>query len=274
MLTRTSRRISLFSYSYFFFTVLLLLCSPASGEENYILGGGDVLTVSVYSHEDLKTTTRVSGDGTIQISLIGPVKVGGMTTKQAIIHITKLYADGYLVDPRVNVFIEEFRSKKAILFGQVMKPGVYELSGPTTLLELISMAGGLKEKAGDVATIRRESRLTSATTKMLSINLKALMEKGDLTENIQIQDRDNIFVAEAGLCYVTGEVEKPNAYKVEDDTTVMKLITLAGGFTDMASRGSVKIVRVVNGVKEELEKVALDAIVQPDDVVVVQESFF
>jgi len=111
-------------------------CLAVTG--GYVVGEGDVLKITVYDHPDLETKVRVNGDGQILMPLLGHVDVAGLTVSQISKKLAKMLADGYLVNPQVNVFIEEYGSKKAVILGMVNKPGLYELKGPTTLLELIS----------------------------------------------------------------------------------------------------------------------------------------
>ncbi|MCL7489370.1 MAG: polysaccharide biosynthesis/export family protein [Desulfobulbaceae bacterium] len=238
---------------------------------DYILGPGDVIRISVYDNDDLLTITRVSDDGMIAMPLLGQIKIEGLTVSQAADLITKRLADGYIINPQINIFIQEFRSKKAIVLGRVNKPGLMVMSGPTTLLELISQAGGLEDDFGETVTIKRKAK---GEDNVILVNLKLLTEGGDLSQNIAIQDGDTVYVSKAGMCYVTGEVKSPNAYKCGESMTVLKLITLAGGFTGKASRSGVRIVRMVDGSEQVFEKAAMDMVVQPDDVIIVPESFF
>ena len=254
-------------------TILICSASPAHAKQEYMVGAGDVLTVTVYGYDDMKATVRVNDNGEIQVPLLGPVKVAEMPISEVALLIQKKYADGYLTNPQVNVFVNEFRSKKAVILGQVAKPGVYELSGQTTFLELISKAGGLMEKAGDTATITHKGS-ESQNDNSETINIKELTEGGDLKENFEIEDGDNIVINKAGLCYVSGEVKKPDAYKIDNNTTVIKAITLAGGFTGKAKKESVTIVRIVDGAKETISNVPMDAAVYPDDIIIINESFF
>lgn len=253
--------------------VLLLLFSfvHGAGAADYILGPGDVIKITVYDNDDLVTVARVSDDGYILMPLLGQVKVEGQSVNQAAGHIGDLLADGYLINPQVNIFVQEFRSKKAIVLGLVNKPGLIEMSGPVTLLELISQAGGLAEDYGETATIKRKG---SVANEVLLVDLKKLIEGGDLSLNIAIQDGDTVYVGKAGMCYVTGEVKTPNAYRCSDNITVLKIITLAGGFTGKAAKSKVRVVRKVNGEETLFEEVKMDMLLQPDDVIIVPESFF
>jgi len=248
------------------------LANPSDGD--YLVGAGDVLKISVYDNQDLETVARVNTDGSIQFPLIGSVKLSGLSVEAATRRIEALLADGYLVNPQVTIFIEEYRSKKVVIIGQVINPGVYELQGPTRLLELISMAGGLRDTAGDELIINRRAKMGGGSPEVIRVDLQQLLETGDSAQNVAIVDADNIFIAKAGMFYVTGEVEKPDAYKLEEGTTVLKAITMAGGFTKLAAKGRVSIVRMVNGQEIVMEKVSMNELLRADDVLMVPESFF
>jgi polysaccharide export outer membrane protein len=259
-----------------FIVVVLLVFSLAgiSFAQDYVVGEGDVLRIVVYDHDDLTTTARVSGEGVITFPLIGQVEVKGLTLSQIADKITSLLADGYVVNPQVNIFIQEFRSKKAFIMGEVQKPGLYVLPGQTTFMSLLSEAGGLTKDAGDKAIIKRKANPSDKNESVITVNLRRLIEKGDTSQDVPIMDGDSVYITKAGVFYVTGEVKKPDAYKYEDGITVIKAITMAGGFTDKASKGRVKILRKVGGKEETLEKLNMDDPVKPNDVLVVPESFF
>ena len=249
---------------------MLLPVSPTRAAD-YFLGPGDVVKITVYDNDDLETISRISDDGNIIMPLLGQVKVIDLSVSHASEHIATLLADGYIINPQVNIFVQEFRSKKAVVLGQINRPGIIEMSGSITLLELISKAGGLSGDFGETATIKRKN---INANDVITVNLNSLIEGGDLNQNIPIRDGDTIYVSKAGMCYVNGEVKSPNAYKCGDNITILKLITLAGGFTGKASKSSVRIVRIVNGEKTIYKDVEMDTVVQPDDVIIVPESFF
>ncbi len=258
--------------SIFVLSCVLLFILPISClAENYIIGSGDVLKIDVYDHEDLQKTVRVSNNGSIVIPFIGRVQVGGMAIPDVTKKLTRLLADGYIVNPQVNIFIEEFRSKKAVILGHINKPGIAELRGATTFLEIVSQAGGLKEGAGDTATIKR---VKDGKQEVLIVNIKSMVEGGDISQNILIHDGDTIYISKGGMCYVTGEVDDPDAYSCNQDTTVLKLIARAGGFTGKASKSGVRIVRLVDGEKTIIKNVDHNTSVLANDIIVVPESFF
>jgi len=255
-----------------FFLIFSLACIASA--QDYIVGEGDVLQISVYEHPDLKTTARIGGDGTINLPLIGQVDVQGLTLPQISQKIAGLLSDGYIVDPQVNIFIQEFRSKKAFIMGEVSKPGLHVLHGTTTFLELLSVAGGLTKDAGDRAILKRKTDFSDEHETIISIDLKRLIEMGDMSMDIAIMDGDSVYIKKTGVFYVTGEVKKPDSYKYEDGTTIIKAVAIAGGFSDKASKGRVKIIRKVNGEEKIMSSVDMDEPVLPDDVIVVPESFF
>ena len=257
---------------------LFLFTSIGSHEEpfcqEYNVGEGDILVIKVYDNEELDTTVRVGGDDIINMPLLGQVKVGGMDVSSIASYIEDLLADGYLLSPQVNVFVEEYRSKKVTILGQVNKPGLYELQGTISLLELISRASGLTEDAGGLITIKRQTLNAEDEKKVISVNIERLVEQGETSLNIAIQDGDSIYINKAGVFYVTGEVQRPGSYRHEDNPTVLKAFTLAGGMTDHAAPGRTRIIRIIDGKEVILKNVAMDEPVLPDDVIVVPETYF
>jgi polysaccharide biosynthesis/export protein len=217
---------------------------------------------------------RVSFEGVIIMPLIGRVKVAGLKVSTVVKQITAMYADGYLVDPQVTVFVQEYRSSKATVLGEVNQPGLHELRGSISFLEVISKAGGFTHEAGNIAIVKRQKNGQGADQDVIAINLKKLVEQGDLSLDIPIQNGDRIYIRKAPVFYVSGQVRKPDAYKLDQGTTIIKAITLAGGFTDKAAPARVKIVRKVNNREEISEQVNMDTLVRPEDVIVVPESFF
>jgi polysaccharide export outer membrane protein len=232
--------------------------------------------VSVYEHDDLTTVARVGGSGTIRLPLVGEVKAKGRTVGEITKRITDLYADGYLIDPQVSIFIKEFQSQDVTILGQVSRPGLYKLTEKTTLLELISKAGGLTEDAGKEVTLQRKSEDGAGSEKIERLDLTELVENGRAKHNVAVRDGDKIFVSkkEKQFIYVTGEVKKPDSYEYEEGLTLIHAITIAGGLSKVAAPSRIKVIRMVKGQRVVLEKVNMDAPVYPEDVIVVPESFF
>lgn len=251
---------------------VMLLSMPNAEPASPVIGPGDIIRVTIHYQEELNTVARVGETGEITMPLIGKVSVEGLTTEEASGRIATRLSEGYLVNPQVSVFVEEYRKVKGIVIGEVARPGLYELEKGTALFELISKAGGLTGDAGDKAIIRRKAG--DGKEAVITVDLSRLIEQGDMTQDIVIKDEDSIFISRAGVFYVIGEVRSPNAYKYSQGTTVIKAITLAGGFTDRANTGKVMLVRKVDGTEQKMEKVPMDEPVLPDDLIVVPESLF
>lgn len=252
---------------------LICLSTPAFAQD-YQIGEGDVIMITVYDNPDLDKKDRVSNEGLIVLPLIGPVKAKGRTAGQLSKEITALLADGYLVDPHVSVYVEEFRSQKVTILGEVNAPGLYEISGETSFLELVSRAGGFTTLAGGEAVVKRQSGASGQPKDIIRIDLKNFMEKGDTSVDIPLRHGDSVFIKKAPLFYVNGEVRNPNAFKYQENMTIIKAVTLASGFTEKASPTNIKIIRKIKGTERVLKKVKMDMPVQAEDIVVVPESFF
>ncbi len=265
------------SASFAIVIVLTLLCSWTLGyalTKDYVVGEGDLLRITVYDNADLTTIVRIGGEGTILFPLIGQVSVAGMSVTSVAKKIEEMLSEGYIISPHVSVFIEEFRSQRVTIMGQVNRPGLYELKGFTSFLELLSKAGDLTRDAGDKAFIKRKPESPDKGERNITVDLKRLVEKGDTSQDVPVVDGDSVYIVKAGIYYVTGEVKRPDSYKIEEGTTVLKAISTAGGFTERASTGRVRIIRKVKDKEEILEKVRGDEPILPDDVIVVPESFF
>ncbi len=257
------------------------LSPSASAGQEYIIGGGDLLKITVYDNPDLTTESRVSNDGKITLPLIGEIQAAGSTGIELETKIARLLADGYIIKPQVAVFIEEYKSQKVTVLGEVAKPGLVVLRGAYTLMEAISDAGGITPNAGDVLFIQRKLNKGAAGKGIgaekedisIIVDLKKLFEEGDVTANVPVMDGDSIYVPKAAFVYVNGEVKNPGAYKLITGLTVLKSITLAGGFTPKASDGRTKIIRKTDKGEETL-KAKMDDLVRPDDIIFVPESIF
>lgn len=253
------------------FWVPVLTCAA---EIDYRIGEGDVLRVLVYDNPDLNTNARVSGQGTIIFPLVGEVAIGGLTVSQAAQKIGRELANGYIRDPQVTVFVEEFRSQRVTIMGEVRTPGLHELSGSTSLMELISKAGGLTPDADFQATINRKRSSPQEAEQQINVNLRDLLDRREGTADVALQDGDSVFIPRAGVYYVTGQVRRPGSFRLEPGTSVIKAITMAGGFTELAAQKRVRIIRKVDGVENVMQRVPLHMPVIHEDVIVVPESFF
>ena len=242
--------------------VVLCACAAAlapapAGSEEYLLGEGDILQITVFGHADLTTTVRVPPEGSVRFPLIGSIGAAGLTAGQLAAAITAGLADGFIVDPQVTVAVQEYRMKQAGIVGRVNRPGQYDFRGRLTFLELLSRAGGLAADAGAQAFVRRQAAPGAPATE-LTVDLKALVRRGDLSGDIEIRDGDIATVPEAGSFFLTGEVRRPGELRFEEGMSVMRAITLAGGFSERAVTDRVTVLRA-EGERERMLELDLAA---------------
>ena len=260
----------------------LLSAGAAGAQQNaYVIGAQDVLNVSVYDQPELTGKFSVEADGSVTFPLVGRLQVGGLTLRNAEDLLRQKLADGYLQNPQVSLSMDEYKSQRVFVMGEVRAPGAYQLTGDMTIIEAIARAGSTTPAAADEAMIVRPKEgvqgsgpvlPTDKDSTIIRINLREIQE-GALSQNVTLRDGDTLVVQKARLVYVFGQVKAPSAYPVDKDTTVLQALSLAGGVTDRGSTGRVKIVRAVDGKKKEI-KVKLTDLVEPGDTIIVGERFF
>jgi polysaccharide export outer membrane protein len=252
---------------------------------DYRIGRQDLLEIKVFDVEDLDQTVRVADDGSITMPLLGRLLVGGLTKTEVERLIAGLLEERFVNDPQVTVFVKEYESKKVAVSGAVKTPGSYEMLGQKTLLEMLSLAGGLDENLGREIIIFRRGE--GGVTDRIPVNLEKLVYAADPALNLVVSPGDIIYVptVEKVRIFVSGAVKNPNLYEVPRDepVTVLKAITLAGGTTDRAAEKRVQIMRTdADGQRVtfqvDLRKIkrgrAEDPILRRDDIVLVPEAFF
>jgi polysaccharide export outer membrane protein len=265
---------------------LLIACAmfalaPASeAQTNYQIGAQDVLTITVFGETDLSGKFTVEQDGTFTFPLVGRIKAGGVTLRDVEQELKKKLSDGYLRNPQVTVSMETYRSQRILIMGEVRAPAEYQLTGDMTLLAALARAGGPTSLAGREALIVRTPRHRATTPsgeggaepEIIRIDL-ADLQAGNIALNIPLADGDTITVPKGQSVFVSGQVKSPGAFPVEPTTTVLQVLSLAGGLTDRGADGRIKIQRSVDGKMVEI-KAKLTDIVQPGDTIIVPEKYF
>ena len=123
------------------------------GASDYRVGAQDLLSISVFGVQELNKEVRVNSNGQISLPLIGGVMAGGRTIPELESDLATKYAAGYLQKPQVSVFVKEFTSQRVTLEGALGKPGIYPITGKTSLLQSIALAGGVDDKTADLGGI-------------------------------------------------------------------------------------------------------------------------
>lgn len=256
---------------------------------DYEIGSEDVLKITVYGHDDLSLSVVVQSDGTFMFPLIGRVKAADLTTKELEQKLTVLLSQGFIRNPQVTANVQEHRSKTVYVVGEVSRPGTYPLSEGRTLVEILSRAGPMLVGAGsEVVVIRpavaaegpvlppevtqEREAAGAAPAEVSRIDIRRL-QAGELAQNLVLRPGDTVFIPQAPKVFVSGEVRNPGAYPFAPGMTVRQAISLAGGFTEHASAGRLRVVRQSEGKPREI-KVKIDDVVKPGDTLVVKESWF
>jgi len=123
------------------------------GATDYRIGAQDLLAISVFGVEELNKEVRVNSNGQVSLPLIGAVMAGGKTIPELETELGKKYAGGYLQNPQVTVFVKEFTSQRITLEGAFKKPGIYPITGRTSLLQAVAMGGGVDDQIADLGGI-------------------------------------------------------------------------------------------------------------------------
>ena len=255
----------------------------APAATDYIVGPQDVLTITCYNQPDLSGKFTVDADGTFNYALIGRVKAGGLTLRSVEANIKdQLKADGFFKNPQITVAVEQYRSQRIFVVGEVRSPGAYTLSGDMTLVEALARAGStLQTSSGHAVIVHPRAGGSSQgpvlpdqdqSANIVRVDLRDL-ENGVFSQNAALRDGDTIFVPRAESIYIFGQVKNPGSYSMQKNTTVMQALSLAGGVTGRGSMSRIKTVRIVKGERQEI-KMKLDDLVQAGDTLVVPERFF
>ncbi|HXQ27335.1 MAG TPA: polysaccharide biosynthesis/export family protein [Candidatus Acidoferrales bacterium] len=226
------------------------------------IGSGDLLHIDVFDVPELSRDVRVSDAGDISYPLI-PVKIqaSGQTPFQLEEKLEQLLiSNGLVSHPQVSVFVKEQNSQPISIVGAVQHTMVYQVMRPTTLLEVLSAAGGITDDAGSVILITRTApreaakmEPTSATAdsredqQTITIRLQDLLESGNSVYNIPMYGGDVVSVPRAGMVYVLGfGVAQPGGYVLQsrgEQVTVLKALALAHGLTTFAKADDAVIMR-------------------------------
>jgi polysaccharide export outer membrane protein len=162
--------------------------------DDYHIGPSDLLEVSVYQVPELSRVVRVDGRGEITLPLIGQIAAGGLTGQQLEMQIAAKLKEKYLQDPQVSVFIKEFISQRVTVSGNVNRAGVFPVSGRTTLMQAIAMAGGI-DKLADESDIKVIRDGHDGTRQVIDYDLEPI-RKGKMVDPV-LQTSDVIVVGKS-----------------------------------------------------------------------------
>lgn len=234
--------------------------STTAVSSDYVLGKGDQITLHVGDMEEISDKPlRIDPDGGIDLPLIGRMQASGLTMAQ---FKTALAAklSKYINDPQISVNLTDNQSRPVSIIGEVNTPGVHQLAGPRNLIEVISLAGGLKPTAGSKVIVTRETRRgplnlpnatkdTSGNFMTASLSLDDLLASKSPAQNIMIQPNDVISIPKGEIVYIVGDVRRAGGFPLASHETmsIIQAVSLAEGFGPNAATGNAKILRPVPG---------------------------
>ena len=262
----------------------------SAASSDYQIGPEDLLEITLFNIPESASvergvtprivTVRVSQQGQISLPLIGQVEVKGVTALGLERNLREAY-DKYIYNPEIGVLIREYRQRASVI-GAVQKPGIFELTGPKTVIELLAMAGGVSDKAGSQVHIYRQGAngreahvidlaILANSTGLINANNAGMI-------NMAVEPGDMINVPEAGMFFVDGAVRKPGSYALGRQYSLTQALATAGGVDPELNSNDVSILRRKG--PGELQTIALnltevmsgdiaDPQIRPDDVIVV-----
>jgi polysaccharide export outer membrane protein len=269
-----------------------------------------VLDINVFAAPELNRIVRVSSSGDISLPLLGSVRAAGLTPVGLESLLQDLLRRSYMKDPHVSIFVRDLQSHPVSVMGAVKMPGVFQVRGPKTLLEVLSLAGGLSDDAGDTAIIMRgatsvpqsdresstvpgdipspsptATSVSSANAHLdpdahsreagIQVSLKDLLDSADPHYNPAVYPGDIVKVTRAGVVYVVGEVKKPGGFtlKSSEKLSVLQAIALSAGLTRTAAKSNARVIRTnpVTGERKEFG-IDLNKIMKGKDQDIVLES--
>lgn len=259
----------LLSFMSLIAAVLASIAGPVAAQvparAAYVLGVDDGVIVSVYGQAEAGTSQRIKADGSIVVPLIGKVTAAGETVLSLASAIEKKFVSGgFFKSPVVNVEVGAYVSRTVNVAGKIAQPGVYPLDRSYRALEILLKAGWVKDAGANYVYLRR------ADGKESRLETEALV-RGSLDKDPVLAAGDTLYVPDADMFYVYGQINRPGTFPVLPGMSVRQALALAGGVTATGSDRKVGLYRA--GAKDR-DEVELDQPIQKNDVIVVKERLF
>jgi polysaccharide export outer membrane protein len=245
--------------------------APAANE--YKLGSGDVIRISVYQNPDLTLETRVTEAGLVTYPLLGSIRIGGLGVTAA----EKLITDGlrngnFVKQPQVTIVVEQVRGNQASVLGQVNRPGRFPLEvADMRLTDLLATAGGVSPIGSDKVVL---SGTRNGAAYRVEVDLPTLFGQGGRDKDVVVQNGDTLWVDRQPLIFIYGEVQRPGSTRLERGMTVMQALATGGGLTLRGTERGIRVHRKGADAKVQVLQPKMDDTLLEGDVVFVQESLF
>jgi polysaccharide biosynthesis/export protein len=258
--------------------------STHGSTKQYTVGVDDILEINVFGHDNLKTVARVASDGSISFPYIGVIYVRGLTLTEIEKEISKKLAGSYIQYAVVSVTLSSYRNMRFYVYGEVKNSGIFDLEDNMTVLKAITAAGGITQDGlyGSVKLRRKQKDNHGSGYKEIRIDLKN-REEAISNVDMPIESEDIIIVERSNSYFIYGEVLNPGKYTLEDNTTVLRAISVSGGFAKYGSPDRVRILRALPGkpgyknIKVDMRgavrgESGKDVLLLPSDIITVLEG--
>ncbi|MDO9450745.1 MAG: polysaccharide export protein EpsE [Rugosibacter sp.] len=252
---------------------IVISAQAADSQREYVLGAGDNIRIGVFQNPDLAIETRISESGSITFPLVGAVPVGGLSIFAAEQKVAQMLHDGgFVVQPQVNIQVVEVRSNQVAVLGQIGRPGRFPLENPNTKVsDMLAIAGGVAAGGADTLIL---TGVRDGKPMRKEIDIPAMFQKGDFSQDMVLQGGDIIYVHRAPLFYIYGEVQRPGSYRLERDMTVRHALAQAGGVSLRGTDRGLRLHRRGKDGSMVQQEPEMDAVVLSDDVLYIRESLF
>jgi polysaccharide export outer membrane protein len=236
------------------------------------LGPGDLVSIRVYGQPDADSAA-VGDDGSMNVPLVGSLQVAGLSPLEAATRVeTALKDGGYFVDPHVTIIVTEARSQQVSVTGEVQRVGRYPINPRTTILDLLTQAGGVKETASDVGYVLRTD--ASGHLNRYPVKLSGPIDLKDILPTPTLLGGDSLLVPRAENIFVQGEVTSPGKFPIEPGMTVIQAIARAGGVNERGSERRIQLRRLGKDGDYHVVPVKPGDLIQGGDIIRVKESIF
>lgn len=264
-----------------------LVAGMTSKNEGYRIGFQDILEVKVFNHPNLSQRISVNPNGTIVLfRLERPVIAVCKTERELADDIAKAYKEKYLRDPQVQVVVADQKSQSVMVIGAVENPNTYFVNRRYHLLEMLAMAGGPNKEAGTRVVVARTGSATNCRDKgdetdgdNIAVMNFRIADVREGRKTLWMQPGDVVYVLDADIIYVYGNVNKQGSLKVREPITLTQAIASAEGFKPAAKKDKIRVLRTVEGEADRKELVfdmgqidkgmVKDPILEPNDIVAV-----
>jgi len=259
--------------------LVFTLTGASQQNESLLIGPGDMVQVKVFDTPELDQLVRVTDSGSITLIMGGEAKISSQSPEAASRVVEKMLLEGhYLLNPRVSITIVEYATQKVSILGEVKAPGAYAINTPRSVIDVLTLAGGLNEIANRRIVIER--RGTRQKVPYFISNEPNLA----LDSAVAVNPGDSVIVPRAGIVYVLGDVARPGGYTMTNNDaqiSALQLIARAGGTNHSAVPSGARLMRkTADGYTETILPLSAmqkgkkaDFPLNPDDIIYVPFSY-